>query len=235
MTIEMKSKVLGVIPARAGSKVLKRKSLLPLGGLSLIARATKEAKKSKYLDRVIFSSDDVEMMNEAEINGGEVLFSRPQRLADDYTSSWAVVLHAVDWLEKNEKWVPDYICLLQPTTPFRTSQHIDEAFAKMLNEKKTSCISAKEVDYPPHWMFTMDEDNKPSRFFPNGKNIKRRQDAPLALQPNGLIYIIKRNLLSADLSLPLNSTAIMKMDPEISINIDTAIQYGYAKFIFENL
>ena len=226
--------ILGIIPARAGSKGLKGKNMLCLGGESLIARAVREAKRSKILTRVVFTSDDKKMMNEAKMSGAEVLFERPAKLADDYTSSWSVVIHAVNWLEKNEKWKPDYICLLQPTTPFRTGEHIDIAFDTMFNNNSNSFISVKPTEYPPHWMFTIDENDRPKRLFPEGKKIKRRQDAPVVFQPNGLIYIIQRELLSTDLSLPLTDTSVMKMDHNVSINIDTSAQYEEAKLIFKN-
>ncbi len=229
-----RNNILGVIPARAGSKGLKKKNMLSLGGETLIARTVREAKRSRTLTRVVFTSDDYKMMNEAKESGAEVLFKRPAELADDFTSSWSVVMHAVNWLEDKENWRPDYICLLQPTTPFRTGKHIDEAFNRMFDTKSKSCISVKETDYPPHWMFTIDGDDKPVRLFQEGKKIKRRQDAPIAFQPNGLIYIISRDLLTSDLSLPLKETSVMKMGYNESINIDTSTQYEQAKFILKN-
>lgn len=226
-------KILAIIPARGGSKGIPKKSLLELGGKSLIEHAVSGSLKSKYVTRTLFTSDDEEMMCTAKGCGAEVLFRRPDYLASDTATSWSVVKHAVDWLEKNENWIPDFIILLQPTTPFRNEKHIDQSIELMLKNKVTSCISVKEVDYPPQWTFWEGANGSVERLFPEGKSITRRQDARVAWQPNGLIYILTRELLFTDPILPKYDTTLYKMDWEDSINIDNWWQYQISELLYE--
>ena len=227
----LKLEVLSVVLARGGSKGIPRKSLLEIGDKSLIGYAIDEAVKSNTISRVVFSSDDLEMQQEAKKHGAEVLFTRPDELAEDTAGSWSVVQHAVKWLEENKNYSCDYVILLQPSTPFRTASHIDTAFSLMLKENNNSCISVREVDYPPHWMFWIDKNNVANRLFPEGENIKRRQDAPVAWQPNGAIYIISSKMLFDKPTLPNKNTTLYRMDWNSSINIDNMSQYEFAKVV----
>ena len=206
-----------------------------MGGKSLIEFTVSGALQSQHVTRTVFTSDDDEMMQEAKRCGAEVLFRRPDDLASDTASSWSVVEHAVNWLEKNENWVPDFIVLLQPTTPLRNAKHIDEGIDKMLLEGKSSCISVREVDYPPQWMFYIDTTGEPKKLFQETQTITRRQDAPLVWQPNGLIYIVKREKLKQDLKLPQKDTCFYKMGFEDSVNIDNLWQYELAKIFFKRI
>lgn len=226
-------KILGVVPARSGSKGLPGKNLLQIGGISLLGHAVKNAVASQRLSRVICSADHNALIEEAENYGAEVLFKRPAELATDTASSWSVVQHAVNWLEVHESWSPDFIVLLQPTTPFRKSAHIDAALDQMFAQHKQSCISIREVDYPPHWMFYVHSDGTGERLFPDGATITRRQDAPVIWQPNGLIYVVSREMLFAAPVLPKEDSCFYQMPWELSINIDSAWQYELAKILWE--
>ena len=121
-------KVLAVIPARGGSKGLVRKNILDLAGIPLIAWTIEAAKRSKYIDRVVLSSDDDEIMAVAKHYGCEVPFRRPSALASDDAASLDVLFHAI---EKVPGY--DYVILLQPTSPLRTFTDIDSAFEMMMS------------------------------------------------------------------------------------------------------
>ena len=121
------SGVLGLVPARGGSKGIPRKNLIPVGGLPLIAHTILAARKSRSLDRVIVSTDDDEIAEVAERFGAEVPFRRPPEFAEDLTPDLPVFLHALEWLDRHEGYKPDLIAHLRPTSPLRTAQHIDEA------------------------------------------------------------------------------------------------------------
>ena len=228
-----KNKILAVIPARAGSKGLPHKNLLQINGITLLGHAINNALNSKYLSRIICSADSDELMYEAHKQGAEVLFKRPAELATDTASSWSVVEHTVKWLEENEGWSPDFIVLLQPTTPFRKGEHIDQALDQMFKENKKNCLSVREVDYPPHWMFYINERGQGERLFSEGAHITRRQDAPSVWQPNGLIYVVDRQELFSKPKLPNAETCFYKMPWENSINIDCSWQYELAKIIYQ--
>ena len=132
-------KILAVIPARGGSKGLPRKNLLPLGDRPLICWTIAAALAAKRITRVIVSTDDREIAAAAAACGCEVPFLRPPQLATDTAGSADVMRHAVDSLEEDYDW----LMLLQPTSPFRTADHIDglAALLTMLN----SCASGITV------------------------------------------------------------------------------------------
>src|SRR3989344_5310224 len=129
----MKTKILGLITARGGSKSIPKKNIKFLCGKLLIAYTIDEAKKSGVFDRIILSTDDKEIADVGRKFGVEVPFMRPKKLAKDKTPTLPVLIHAISWLRENENYFPDYIMLLQPTSPFRNSDHIREA--KELIEK----------------------------------------------------------------------------------------------------
>ena len=171
------------------------------------------------------------LAEEALKAGAEVPFRRPAELASDTAGSWAVVCHAVEMLEK-DGYTPDYVVLLQPTTPFRRREHIDALFALMLESGSRSGLTIRPSDYPPQWMFWRSPDGRLTRLFAEGASIRRRQDARVAWQPNGLIYIVERALLSPDLSLPFADSATLPMAWEDSINIDAYWQYQLAEILW---
>src|SRR3990170_965342 len=121
------STVLAVIPARGGSKSIPRKNIKPLGGKPLIGWTIDAALQSRMLSRVIVSTDDAEIAQAARECGAETPFLRPPELAQDDSSSISVVLHALQWLEEQEHFSPDYVLLLQPTSPFRNAHDIRAA------------------------------------------------------------------------------------------------------------
>ena len=224
-------RVLGVVPARGGSKGVLRKNLLRLGGRTLLWHAVRSALNSRYITRTICSTEDPELAEEAKAAGAEVPFKRPAELASDTAASWAVVRHTVEWLEATG-WSPDYVVLLQPTTPFRTSTHVDAVVQLVTECHASSGLSIRPADYPPHWMFWRQANGGLTRLYAEGEAIKRRQDAPVAWQPNGLVYVIKRNLVSSDFSLPMPDTVAVPMEWEDSINIDDFWQYQIAELIW---
>ncbi|MBI2055590.1 MAG: acylneuraminate cytidylyltransferase family protein, partial [Candidatus Sungbacteria bacterium] len=120
-------KILGIIPARGGSKSIPRKNIKELGGKPLIAWTIEAAKKSGVFDRIILTTDDSEIAEVGREWGVEVPFMRPNELAEDHTPTLPVIQHTLAWLEDNESYEPDAVMILQPTTPFRQPHHIQEA------------------------------------------------------------------------------------------------------------
>ena len=149
-------KVLGLIMARGGSKSIPKKNIKLLGGKPLIAHTIEKAKMSKYIDRLILSTDDAEIARVAKGYGCEVPFMRPAELAEDNTPDYPVVAHAVEWLYKNENWQPEIIVHLRPTGPLRTSQQIDNGVELLgLNKQADSVRSVNEPNKPPYKMWTI--------------------------------------------------------------------------------
>ena len=145
--------VLAIIPARGGSKGVPLKNIRDVGGKPLIAWTIMEGKKSKYIDRLILSSEDERIINVAKKLGCEVPFTRPSSLAQDETPSIDVIVHAVQTIP--EKY--DYIVLLQPTSPLRKVTDIDNCIEQCLQKNAKACVSVTEPEKSPFWMYKIDE------------------------------------------------------------------------------
>ena len=222
-------RVLAIIPARKGSKGIKNKNHLKLNGRSLINIAIKNAKKSKRISKLIFSTDDKILRSEAIKLGVSSPFLRPKNLASDKASSFSVLKHSIEWLKKNEKWETDIVVLLQPTTPFRTGNLIDKVIKLMIDTKADASLTITDADYPPHWMMYK-KGNKLKNIIKNGNKFTRRQDTPKAYKPAGMVYVIKKKLLyKATGILPQGKTVGFYVNPEIATNIDNFDHYLLAK------
>jgi len=222
--------ILGVILARGNSKGIKRKNFLKLNGRTLIDIAIDNALKSKRLKKIVFSSENEELIKVAK-KKIKVHFKRPKKLALDNSSSYSVIKHAIKWLQKNELWNTDIVVILSPTTPFRTGKHIDDVIDLMIKKKSDAAMTITDPDYPPYWMFKK-KNNRYKFILPKGKNIKRRQDAPKVYQPAGMVYAIKPNFLNNLKGiLPQGKTAGLFVEREEALNIDNKTQFHIAKFL----
>lgn len=140
-------KVLAIIPARGGSKGVPKKNIFPLLGKPLITYSIKSALGSKFIDRIIVSTDNREIAKIAKLAGAEVPFLRPSELAQDNTPDTPVLEHCLHWLKKKESYLPDIIVHLRPTGPLRTPDEIDKSIA--LLEKNPQADSVRSVEEPP--------------------------------------------------------------------------------------
>ena len=147
--------------------------------------------KSKRISKLIFSTDDKILRDEAIKLGVSSPFLRPKKLASDKASSFSVLKHSIEWLKDNENWQTDIVVLLQPTTPFRTGNLIDKVIKLMIDTKADASLTITDVDYPPHWMMYK-KSNKLKNIIKNGNKYTRRQDTPKAYKPAGMVYVIKK-------------------------------------------
>jgi len=139
----MKYKILGLIPARGGSKGIIKKNIIPIAGKPLLAWTIKAAQKSCFLNKIVVSSDDIEILRIAKNYNCEII-KRPKKYATDYASSASVVVHTLQYLKRKENYVPDIVVLLQPTSPLRTVVDIDSAIKLFLRRKADALISVTE-------------------------------------------------------------------------------------------
>lgn len=192
-------KVLGVITARGGSKGIPGKNIKPLLGKPLIAYTIEAAQKAGALDRLILSTDDPKIAAVAKNYDCEVPFLRPQELAEDKTAHLPVMQHAVEWLKKNQYYTPDYVMILQPTSPLRQPSHIKEAVDLILATGADSVLSVSEVPENFNYRKTMILNDagilKLINNDPIYKRIARRQDLPKNYWSTGMIYLFKTELL----------------------------------------
>lgn len=220
--------VVAVIPARAGSKGLLNKNVKRLLGKPLISYTIEAALRSKFIDRVIVSTDGKKIAKIARKYGAEVPFLRPAYLATDTVHTPPVIEHAVNYLEKNENYKVNIVVTLQPTSPLRKAEHIDLGIKKFLKEGTDSLVGVKEA-YPPWWLFKPKGDRIiPFIEFKKGVlayNLERQQ-LPKVYQPNGALYVTKRGCLKKTNSL-INprSCAYLLMDEESSLDIDTPLDF----------
>ncbi|MCU4158141.1 acylneuraminate cytidylyltransferase family protein [Carboxylicivirga sp. A043] len=216
-----------IIPARGGSKGLPGKNIKPLNGKPLIHYTIEAALDVTDKEHICVTTDDKEIIKVAEQTGIKVPFIRPAELATDTANTWDVVKHAIDWYRANGK-VYSKIILLQPTSPFRTGLHINEAF-KLMDKNTEMVVSVKETKSNPYFTLFEEDDNG---FIHQSKqaSFTRRQDCPPIYELNGAIYILNLNL-NLNLSKPWNSNQIKKytMTAEDSIDIDNEQDWDRAE------
>jgi CMP-N,N'-diacetyllegionaminic acid synthase len=215
-------RILGLIPARGGSKGVPRKNIRPLLGRPLLAYTADAALGARSLSRIVLSTEDEEIAAVGVKCGIEVPFLRPQELARDETPTLPVVQHALGELEaRGDRF--DAICLLQPTTPMRTSEDIDGCVALFAESgaDAVATILAVPAKFNPHWVYFMTAtgDLRVSTGAPSP--ISRRQDLPRAFRREGSVYVIRRNVVVEQNSLYGQHLVGFEVNADRSIDIDT--------------
>jgi len=230
----MTLKVLAIIPARKGSKRLPRKNVRLLNGKPLIYYTIHESINSKYVNRIVVSTDDDEVVSLAESYGVEVI-RRPEHLARDDTPTIHVVLHVLDTLKEKENYIPYVVVLLQPTSPLRSSKNIDEAIELFLKRRDClSLVSVTEYDHPPFWAMKI-EDGFVTPLFDKSYLNTRSQDLPKVYKPNGAIFISTPLILYEYETFYTDKTLAYVMPAEASVDIDTEFDFILAECIIKTL
>ncbi len=210
-------KVLALIPARGGSKGIKDKNIYPLYGKPLIAYSIDCAKRSKYIDEIVVSTDSIIIAEVAKNYGAYIPFLRPVELASDTAKSIDAIVHAIKWLEDhNEKF--DIFVLLQPTSPLRTVEDLDGALEKFINSGEKSLVAVSLVSDNPILIRTINADGTMEKLLDLQSTV-RRQDMKNYYRVNGSIYINKVSEINADTSLNDNEIPFV-VKPENSVDID---------------
>ena len=187
--------ILGLIPARAGSKGVPKKNIKLLAGYPLIAYSIIASKLSSKINRTVVSTDSQEFAEIARLYGAEVPFLRPTEFAQDNSDAIEYVKHTLEWFATYENIQPEYLVLLCPPTPLRDHVLVDQAIEKNLNcDKATSLRSAKETQESPYKLFTI-KDGFYEGMFPDDPRPEYynlpRQSFPPVYHPNGYVDIIK--------------------------------------------
>lgn len=218
-------KVLAVIPARGGSKGVPGKNIRPLGGKPLLAWSVEAARQSRYIDRLILSSDDAEIIRVAREVGCEVPFVRPAELARDETPGIEPVLHALGQVPGY-----DFVVLLQPTSPFRSAEDIDRCIEACVGGQAPSCVTVTAPEKSPFWMFTLNRESRLSPLLPEPTGFSRRQDLPEVYALNGAVYVARTAWLLERRSFIGPETAGCIMSKEHSVDIDTEEDFALCEF-----
>ena len=224
----MNKTFLAIIPARGGSKRLPRKNILDLCGKPLISWSIEAALKSKYISKVVVSSDDEEILNISSNFGADII-KRPYELANDTATTFDTVKHTIDNFENY-----DYIVLLQPTSPLRNEKHIDEAIELLEEKQADGIVSVCEMDHSPLWSNTLPEDGNMRGFLREEILNKRSQDLEKYYRVNGAVYICKTDKLLENKSFFLKDNIFAYiMDRKSSIDIDEEIDFLFAQRVIE--
>lgn len=221
-------KVLAVIPARGGSKGVPRKNIRQVGGKPLIAWTIAAAKSAVHVDRVILSSDDREIIKVAQRWGCDVPYVRDAGLAGDLTPTIDVVLDALDRCPGY-----DWVVLLQPTSPLRTADDIDQAIEMCLRSDAPACVSVCTVEQSPYWMFTLGQGGRLRSLLPGGL-ATRRQDLSPVFALNGAVYVARADWLRHEKKFITDDTVAYLMPADRSIDIDTESDFLQLKLLMEN-
>ena len=206
--------VLGVIPARGGSKGVPRKNIRDVAGRPLLAWTIKAARESTYIDRLIVSSDDPEIIAVARECGCDAPFVRPARLALDETPGVETVLHALDKLPGF-----DLVVLLQPTSPLRETADIDACIHACVSSQAPCCIAMTAVAESPYWMYKLDPDGRMHPLLE--RTAARRQDLPKVYVINGALYVAYTSWLKETRTFLSDATISHIMPQARSLDIDT--------------
>jgi len=151
--------VLGIIPARGGSKTIPRKNLKAFAGFPLIAYSIAAGLQSQLITRVIVSTDDEEIAEVSQRFGADVPFLRPEEYAQDQTPDLPVFEHALNWLSREEGYQPEIVVQLRPTSPLRRMWHIDEAVRSLVEHPQVDSVRTVVIPFQnPFKMWTIADD-----------------------------------------------------------------------------
>lgn len=215
------TKILGIIPARGGSKGIPGKNIRMLGGKPLIHYAAKAARDSGLVDRLILTTDSPEIADAGKSLGIEVPFIRPAHLAQDDTPMFPVIDHALQFVE-NEGWQAEIILLLQPTAPLRKAKHLQTAVRILIGTKCDAVASVVEVPqhYAPDFVLKLEE-GKLKPFLEGGERVTRRQDTRPAYSRDGTIYAFRRDVFIFKRSIYGDDCRPLIIPRDQSCNLDT--------------
>ncbi len=203
----MNNKVIAIIPARGGSKRIPNKNIKSFVGQPIISYSIKAAQAADLFDRIIVSTDSEEIAEVAKIYGSEVPFIRPAELADDFTGTIPVLLHALNWLSEHG-FATDYFCCIYATAPFIQPEHIIEGFNLLKKRNAATAFSVTTFPYPIFRALKIGEDGCIEMFWPEHEN-SRSNDLPEAYHDAGQFYwgntkrfLTEKKLFSSD-SVPV--------------------------------
>ena len=220
-----KPEMLAIIPARGGSKGVPRKNIKMFAGKPLIAWTIEAALTSAFIDRTVVSTEDAEIAKVARKWGAEVI-DRPMELAQDETLITPVLEHVVTTLEEKEGYRPDFVVLLNPTSPLRSKDHIDVGIRPFIWSNHDSSVSVTpgvvclwEVRDGKAWA-NYDYGNKP-----------RRQDASISFSENGAVYIVRTDFLMKEHRLIGGTISLFAIPPFNALDIDTPMDFKVAEMV----
>lgn len=221
--------VLGLVPARGGSKGVPGKNVRLLAGRPLLEYTARAAQASGVIDRLVLSTDSAEIAGVGRKAGLEVPFLRPAALAADDSPMLPVVRHAIDALA-GSGWTPDIVVLLQPTSPLRRAEHIRGAVTLLRETGADSVVTVVEVPkhLSPDYVMKI-EDGRLRTFLPEGERLTRRQDARAAYSRDGTVYACWVRTIERFGSIYGQDCRPLLIDARDSLSIDSPADWDAAE------
>ncbi|MFQ5431676.1 MAG: cytidylyltransferase domain-containing protein, partial [Nitrospinota bacterium] len=208
-------RLISIIPARGGSKGITKKNIVPVNGVPLICYTIRASINSRYVDRTIVSTDSDEIAAIAVEHGAE-LFTRPAELARDDTPTEPVMENVLDTLKQNENYSPEYVCLLQATSPLRVGSDIDNAFEQIIEDGSDSLLSCCDSH---SFLWKKGGGSAVPINYDFGKRPRRQEMEQY--RENGAIYIFKNSLFADSGNRLGGKISLYVMDESRSVEIDT--------------
>lgn len=229
--------IIAIIPARGGSRSIPDKNITPLAGKPLIAYSIEMGKKSRYISRVMVSTDSEKIGKISVSYGAEVPFLRPTELAQDDTPDWPVFHHALEWLSMNEDYHPEIIVHLRPTTPLRRPERVDEAIEMLIQDPKAD--SVRSVSLPlqnPFKMWTLGQPYlKPLIDIGLSEPYNQpRQKLPTVYWQNGYVDVTRTRTILKKKSMTGDSILPYIMNGLFVVDIDYPFSLKLAEFLLKN-
>jgi len=234
-------KILGIIPARGGSKSIPGKNIRMIAGKPLIAWTIEEAKKSKFISRLIVSTDDPQIASVAKQYGAEVPFMRPAEISQDLSTDVEFLIHALDYLMEKEGYEPDIVLRLPPTSPLRTAAHIDEGIQTLLDNPEADAVRpiTEVVKHPYKYWKIVEGEKLLQPFLP--KEITGfdepynlpRQMFPKVYMHTGAMDVMRTRTILELKSTSGNHLGYFFMSAEDSVNIDSLIDFELGEILLK--
>ncbi|PIR20604.1 MAG: hypothetical protein COV45_05240 [Deltaproteobacteria bacterium CG11_big_fil_rev_8_21_14_0_20_47_16] len=231
----LQSQIVGIIPARAGSKSIKNKNLKMLGGKPMIAYTIEAAKQSRHIGRVIVTTEDEGIASVAKEYGAEVPFLRPKELAEDHVTDLPVFQHVLHELAQQENYFPKIVVQLRPTSPLRRTIDIDGAIELFLQSPEVDCVRTVTAALQhPLKMWRIEDGSLVPFIAPSLYGIEEaynqpRQKLPKAFVQNGAVDVIRAETILEKNSMSGSVMKAFVMDEDISVNVDSPIDFELAE------
>jgi len=227
-------KILGIIPARGGSKRISGKNMKSLCGKPLTQYVIESTLHSSLLDNIVISSDDLDVLELAEQFNGIIPIRRPDELATDSSPAVDYVIHALDWMKKNKGQTFDIVAIIQPTSPLTLVQDIDATIQLLLNDDSAdsavSVVRLNQITHPFKLKIIKEQWLKP--FLKEEKIILQADELPDVYTRNGSVYVARINNIEKGIIAGEKCLA-HTMPEERSIDINEPIDLEFAEFLLK--
>jgi CMP-N-acetylneuraminic acid synthetase len=231
-----KSGVVALIPARGGSKGVPRKNIRQLAGKPLIAYSIQTALESKLIERVVVSTEDIEIAEVARRWGAEVPFMRPRELATDDSPEWLTWQHAIQSLNgADDGFKVEMLVCVSPTSPLRNVEDVEACIRTLQESDADLVISTRAADRNPYYNMVAIDDNGYARLAVEpSERFHRRQDAPQLFDITTVAYAARPDFIMRATGIFDGKVKAVLVPSERAVDIDTELEFSFAEYLLSN-